>query len=368
MKKLFVFIPAILLGLFLLNSFVLKEKEAKKKLIKEGKSSEVANIIFKSTDGGQTWQDISKGLPEKLQREGVGNNGLIANDRGLYLRAGDGVYHSEPNSTTTFWTKENFPGRQRNISPGKDGMFAFDFRGQFLKRINGTSDWLPMYTSFQEQAVRIDKKIDWMYKNYKARQVNTVFETLGGTVFIGAGNNLFRSADKGKTWERVYVGGGFMKLAESKGVLLATYKDGILRSTDDGQNWEPAINEGGYGITVERIDGGFATIVTNTKTHTNRIHISMDNGKTWNVIGEELQPSWSHLFMRKVGLIKSSSDILSIKQMGKYLICGRTDGIFRSSDMGKTWQRLLLPPTENNFGFNLSVSGNAIYIIPNKGC
>ena len=33
MKRLFVFVPAIFLVLFLLNSFVLKEKEAKKKPI-----------------------------------------------------------------------------------------------------------------------------------------------------------------------------------------------------------------------------------------------------------------------------------------------------------------------------------------------
>ena len=71
--------------------------------------------------------------------------------------------------------------------------------------------------------------------------------------------------------------------------------------------------------------------------------------------------------MKKIGLLQSSSEISSIKQMGKYLICGRSDGLFRSSDMGKTWQQLLLPPTKN-FGFNLSVSGNVIYVIPNKGC
>ncbi|WP_220275222.1 exo-alpha-sialidase [Emticicia sp. BO119] len=367
MKKLFVFVPAIVLVLFLLNSFVLKEKEAKKTLVKKGKSSDIASIIFKSDDGGQTWQDISKGLPEKLQREGVWREGLMATDNGLYLRAGDGVYHSEPNSTTSFWTKETFPGKQRNITAGKNGIFAYDFRGQFLQKINGTNDWTPMYTNFQEQAVRLDPTIDWMYKNYKARQVCSVFETAQGTVFIGAGNSLFRSADKGKTWERVQIGGGLMKLIESEGVLLAIDKEGILRSTDEGQNWDRAISEGGYGIAIERIDGGFAAIVNNTITKTNTIHISQDNGKTWNTIGEDLQPSWSHLFMRKVGLVKSSSDILSIKQMGKYLLCGRADGIFRSADMGKTWQKLSLPAIEN-FGFNLSVSGNVMYILPNKGC
>ncbi|MES2062112.1 MAG: exo-alpha-sialidase [Bacteroidota bacterium] len=363
MKRLFVFVPAIFLVLFLLNSFVLKEK----KPIKEGKSSAIVNIIFKSADGGQTWQDISEGLPEKLQREGVWRDGLFANDRGLYLRAGNGVYHSEPNSTTPFWTKEIFPGKQRNITPGKNGILAYDIRGQFLQKINGTNNWSPMYTDFQEQAVRIDRTMDWMYKNYKEREVRTVFETAKGTVLIGSNNDLFRSTNSGKTWKKLHVGDGRMQLVESNGVLLTTSKNGILRSTDDGQNWDRVISEGGLGIAVERIDGGFAAIIYNTITQTNSMHISLDSGKTWNAIGEELQPSWSSLLMKKTGLLKSSSDILSIKQMGKYLICGRSDGIFRSSDMGKTWGKLVLPAIEN-YGFNLSVSGNVIYVIPNKGC
>ncbi len=366
MKRLFVFVPAILLVLFLLNSFVLKEKEAVKKTT-EGTKSGLANIVFRSSDGGQTWQNISKGLPEKLQKEGVWSNGLFANDRGLYLRADNGVYHSEPNSTTPFWTKEIFPGNQRNIIPGKNGILAYDLRGQFLQKINGTNNWSPMYTNFQEQAVRLDRTIDWMYKNYKEREVRTVFETAGGTILIGSSNSLFRSTNGGKTWEQVHVGDGRMKMVESNGVLLTTSKDGIFRSTDDGANWDRVISEGGLGIAVERIDGGFAAIVYNIITKTNSLHISLDGGKTWNAIGEELQPSWNDLLMKKIGCLKSSPEILSIKQMGKYLICGRSDGIFRSSDMGKTWKKLLLPAVEN-YGFNLSVSGNLIYVIPNKGC
>ena len=367
MKKLFVFIPGILLVLFLLNSFVPKEKVVKKKPVKEGKSSGIVNVIFKSTDGGQTWQDISKGLPGNLQREGVRGDGFFANDRGLYLRAGNGVYYLEPNCTTAFWTKEIFPGKQRNIAPGKNGILAYNIRGQFLKKINGTSDWSPTYTNFQEQAVRLDSTIDWMYKTYKEREVRTVFETAGGTVLIGSNNSLFRSTNNGKTWKQLHVGNGRMKFVESNGVLLTTSKDGILRSIDDGQNWDRVISEGGLGIAVEHIDGGFAAIINNPITQRNSIHISMDSGKTWNAIGEELQPSRGNLLMKKIGLLKSSSDILSIKQMGKYLICGRSDGIFRSSDMGKTWRKLLLPAVEN-YGFNLSVSGNVMYVMPNKGC
>jgi photosystem II stability/assembly factor-like uncharacterized protein len=365
MKRLFVFVPAILPVLFLLNSFVLKEKKAGERTTERTKSTPVT-IIFRSADGGQTWQDISEGLPENLQREGVRRDGFFANDRGLYVRAGNGVYHSEPNSTTRFWTKDIFPGEQRSIAPGKNGIFAYNFRGQFLQKINGQRDWSPMYANFQEQAVRLNRTIDWMYKNYKEKQVSSVFETTGGTVFVGSNNALYKSTNSGKTWKYVHVGGWVMKMVESNGVLLAASSQGILRSTDDGENWDRVISEGGAAIAVERIDGGFAAIAYNTITKTNTIHISLDSGKTWNAIGEELQPSWSSLLMKKIGGLQSSLNISSIKQVGKYLICGRSDGIFRSSDMGKTW-KLLLPSIENK-GFNLSVSGNVIYAIPNKGC
>src|SRR6195952_3812681 len=147
MKRLFVFVPAIFLVLFLLTSFVLKEKKTGEKTTERTKSAPVT-IVFRSADGGQTWQDISEGLPKNLQREGVWRDGFFANDSGFYLRAGNGVYHSEPNSATRFWTKDIFPGTQRNIAPGKNGIFAYDFRGQFLQKINGKSDWTPMYTNF----------------------------------------------------------------------------------------------------------------------------------------------------------------------------------------------------------------------------
>ena len=365
MKKIFVFIPAILLVLFLLNSFVLKEKEADEK-ITEGTKSGLLDIVYRSTDGGQTWQNISAGLPKNLQREGIASDAFFTNEHGLYVRADNGLYHNEPNSTTSFWTKEIFPGKQRNIAPGKNGIFAYDFRGQFLQKTNGKDDWSPTYTNFQEQAVRLNETIDWMYTHYKEKQVSSLFETAEGTVLIGSNNALYRSNNNGKTWKYVHVAGWIMKMVESNGVLLALSSRGILRSVDDGENWERVISEGDAGIAVERIDGGFAAIVHNSITNTNTVQISLDKGKTWNDIGERLQPSWnSSLFTQTFG-IQSPSFVSSIKQVGKYLICGRSDGIFRSSDMGKTW-KLLLPSTENR-GFNLSVSGNVIYAMPNKGC
>jgi len=156
-------------------------------------------------------------------------------------------------------------------------------------------------------------------------------------------------------------------VVESEGVFMATGTKGIMRSTDNGEHWEYVISEGGVGIAIERIDGGFAAITYNTSTKSRRIRISSDSGKTWKAIDEGLQPSLS---------------ISSIKQMGKYLICGHPDGIFRSSDMGKTWNIVhssvdkiyvkagnSVASSDNRNVFKIFVSGNVLYAVArNSGC
>ncbi len=293
----------------------------------------VANIVFKSTDGGQTWQDISKGLPEPVKDDyGVGRNVFFANDNGLYLTDGNGLYHSKPNSKAPFWNKEIFPDEHSSITTGKTGIFAYNYWGQFTQKINGTSVWSPIYTNFQHKRLR------------------TIFETAGGTVFIGTDHGLYKSTNSGKTWKQVHIGGWVMKLVESNGVLMATSMRGIIRSTDDGENWDLVISEGGVGIAVERIKGGFAAITYNTASKTRRVRTSYDGGKTWQPIDAGLPATLS---------------IASIIQVGEYFFCGHPTGIFRSLDKGKSWKLLL--SSIGNKVFNLSVSGNVIYAIPRDG-
>lgn len=300
-----------------------------------GNKSGSVNIVFKSTDGGQTWQDISEGLPENLQADGLWTDDFFANESGLHLRArGNGIYHNKPTSTAPFWKKENSLYEQGSISPGIGWTFAYNNDSQFLQKISGMGVWGPMYTNFQQ------------------KDVNTVFETAGGSVFIGTNDGLFKSANSGQTWKQVHTGGWATKLVESNGVLMATSQRGILRSTDDGENWDLVISEGGVGIAVERIKGGFAAITYNTASETRRMRTTYDGGKTWQAIDAGLPANLS---------------IASIIQVGEYFFCGHPNGIFRSSDKGKTWK--LLRPSIDSKVFNLSASGSVIYAIPlNGGC
>lgn len=286
----------------------------------------VANIIFKSADGGKTWQDISKGLPENSAEAG-----FFANESGLWLRAGKGTYHINPNSTVPFWQNEIFPDNWSSIAAGKSGMFAYNYWGQIAQKIYGTSVWLPVYTNFKGN-------------------IRTVFETAGGAIFIGTDNGLFKSTDNGENWKHVHAGGWVIKMVEQGGVLVATSMSGIIQSADDGEHWSVVISEGGVGIDVARIRGGFAAITYNTASKTRRVRTSYDAGKTWQPIDAGLP---------------AQSSIASIIQVGDNFFCGHPAGIFRSSDKGKTWQ-LLLPSKENKV-FNLYVTDNVIYAIPRDG-
>lgn len=293
-----------------------------------------ANVIFKSTDRGQIWQDISEGLPENLQEEAIQRGDFLVKDSELYIRAGNGIYRSKSNSTAPYWTRETFPNRSGSLAPGKSRVFAYNYGGQILQKVNGACAWLPTFTNLQQT------------------QLRTVFETVGGTIFIGSDQGLFKSTNQGDHWKQVHTGGWVMKLVESDGVLLATSQDGIIRSTDGGENWDLVISEGGVGIAVERIKDGFAAITYNTESGTRRLRTSYDDGKTWHPIDYDLPPSQL---------------VASIIQVGEDLFCGHPAGIFRSSDQGKTWQ-LVLPTLEERI-FDLSVSGNVIYAIAREaGC
>jgi photosystem II stability/assembly factor-like uncharacterized protein len=313
----------------------------------QASETEATNIILQSTDGGQTWQDISRGLPEIGQPKG-----FFAGPSEVYLRTANGeTYRSKSNLKTPVWEKENVPDlRNTSIAFNRSGVMAYSYDGRIYQKKSSSETWLPIYTNLINHSVA------------------SIFEASDGTVFRSTGKSLSRSADKARSWKvshKSWVG----DIVESEGVLLATGQKGIMRSTDYGEHWEWVISEGGVGIAVERIDGGFAAIASNG-TQSRRIRTSFDGGKTWQAIDEGLQPSLN---------------ISSVKQMGSDLFVGHPDGIFRSSDMGKTWHRvhagfgnvlhalkfvsLNSAPARFEKVFKLYVSGDVLYAVASSpGC
>lgn len=305
------------------------------------------SVIFQSNDRGQTWLEIGRDLPELEQFVG-----FFAGESEVYLRTNGVTYRSKSNLKTPIWEKVNIPSiKNTSIAFNPSGVMAYTYDGSIYQKQPSSETWLPIYT------------------NLKNRSVQSIFEASNGTIFLSSGKGLYKSYDKGQSWEpsqKSYVG----NIVESEGVLLASGQEGIMRSTDNGENWELVISEGGVGIAIERIDGGFAAITYSSSTKSRRIRVSYDEGKTWKAID--------------MGL-KTSKNITSIKQVGSDLFVGHSDGIFRSPDMGKSWKLVhesvdnevkvsavkWIPSSSEDIGrvFELHVSNNVLYAVARKaGC
>lgn len=76
------YIPAVLLLFTVFSCALPADSQPDKITAEEG----TEKVVFKSTDGGQSWQDISKGLPVNLQKEGIRGDSIFATDKGLFLK------------------------------------------------------------------------------------------------------------------------------------------------------------------------------------------------------------------------------------------------------------------------------------------
>jgi photosystem II stability/assembly factor-like uncharacterized protein len=300
------------------------------------------NIILQSKDGGQTWQDISLDLPENEEPKD-----FFAGESDVYMRIKNAMYHSKSNLTTPVWEKVNVPDLQgASIAFNRSGLTAYNYAGEVYKKIPATGAWVPIYTNFKKHSMR------------------SIFEAADGSIFLGDDSGLYKSVDNGKSWRQVQNGGWVTHIVESEGVLVGSGQEGIMRSTDNGEHWESVISEGGVGIAVERIKGGFAAISYNTRTQSRRIRISLDSGKTWKAIDETIQPL---LHIPSFNGFSDAASISSIKQIGNYFICGHPIGILVSPDMGKTWN--VAHKGVDQKVFKVFASGNTLYaVLMNMGC
>ncbi len=311
-----------------------------------------ANIVFKSVDGGQTWQDVSAGLPENIE---VG--GVYDVDGNVYLGANGGLYHSTNPPSVEAWEKEVFVGdRITHLFSGKTGLYAGIYDHGLFQKIPGTSVWKPMHGALKDKTVR------------------TVFEAADGAIFVGCDSGIFKTVDGGESWKQVFSEVYINSFTAAGDVLICGTFKGLLRSTDAGEHWDWVLTEDGNVQKTERIGGLIVAITRGAGTWqevaedpegmANRLRASADGGKTWQRIDEQL--SSARLRSNLGGNLAPVWIVNDIKQAGDYLFCSLDTGIFRSSDLGQTWE--LVFPSYGMKLLQLAVSGKEIYAVSVIGC
>lgn len=315
----------------------------------EKAKSTAANIIFRSLDGGQTWQDVSAGLPKDL---GVGR--IFADGSEVFLASESGLYHSSSAAVAPKWEKELFLNEEiTDVFPGQAGPYASSYRTGFFQEMPGTGMWKPMHNALEDKTVR------------------TVLETSNGNIFVGCESGIFKSTDGGSTWKHVFED-GVNSFAASGDVLICGAYGGMLRSTDGGEHWDWVLTGAGGAYNTKLIGDRFVTITDGDKPWNeastdgmkNRLYSSADNGKTWQRMDEGI--AQIRLMDEMLDVFPPTRVINDVEQAGEYLFCSLNAGIFRSSDWGKTWE--LVRPSNGKKMLNLAVSGKVIYAVVVVGC
>jgi photosystem II stability/assembly factor-like uncharacterized protein len=306
-------------------------------------------ILFQSTDAGETWNDVSGGLPDQGHISNVYSHG-----KDVYISNYESrIYHNNSENLNQ-WTQEHVGDYLNHeyisgLYNGNNGPLVSISSHGFFKRIPCTNFWQNM-----------GEKI-------KYELIYDIKETANGTYYVATASGIFKSQPDLTSWKKVYNKGWVKSMAFTNGILVASSIEGILRSAD-GEHWERVVSDANalYKINVfnhilvanrEAIEWNM-THQDNSylkRANNNSILASIDGGKTWQAMKTNTM---------------SSKIVYDVIQSGNYLFASHTEGISKSADGGKTWTKIPFKYTPSEMKkINLVTSGNMILaLVVNTGC
>ncbi len=278
------------------------------------------------------WIPISEGVTTELQNAGkkIGYPGLtagVAVDRtngDLFMVICDlGVWKSSNQGKTFVQASGDAIGGRcetgftLNASPTGKGLAAFMVYGGCGLSRDGGATWTKWKSTHFDCGA-----VDW---ESGGKTLLTIRHESGGA--------LAYSADEGQTWKD--LGKGYKNgvgLFDAK-TLVATKGEGIVRSDDGGENWKQVSDLRVLGGTMY-VAGGVGYWATDKG-----VAVSRDKGLTWSVAGAAIKATHGPYFGKDE----------------EHLVVASKDGLFKSSDGGKSWEKVAPLPA----GFTISDAGQS---------
>jgi photosystem II stability/assembly factor-like uncharacterized protein len=215
--------------------------------------------LYRSTDRGQTWEELHGGLP------GAPNDLAFTPDGTLYAAIvpaawhveteeaswGEGVYRSDDGGDTWVPFSQGLAHlRVSRIHAGADGNVTLLAAGTWpeqpswpvptIWRLGGDGRWAQVEVAEAGPALSPDGSVPYTY----TQTIDVTWHSLTGrdVLYRSWGSDLQRSADGGLTWETISTGpvdygvSVFTGLGDPPAIYWLTW-DTLYRSTDGGVSW-----------------------------------------------------------------------------------------------------------------------------------
>lgn len=286
--------------------------------------------FYKSDDSGGSWVLSNAGLA-RLSLKPVAISPDYSEDNRVFCGTHTYLFKSMDSGGT--WKREIVDTnewvfcREMTLSPdfANDGtiLIGNDFKGTYpiYKSTNSGDSFSPLTAPFE--------------KPY-AFALSPDFSS-SKTILCGTENGVYRSPDGGAQWvsvglqDKTVLSVVVSPQFQVDGVAFAgTYGYGLAKSTDGGYSWDFS-NEGLSGIVIEGIAVSPDYAVDKTvfaATKSRGIFKSLDGGDNWQYVGLEGS------YIRSIAISPAfDSD--------RTVMLGCWDGVYRTTDAGTSWDRVL---------------------------
>ncbi len=342
--------------------------------------------FYKSSDGGDTWQRITMSIPLSISSLALTSSGaLLATDLSR-----PGVFRSTDGGTT--WSPAGLAIAGETIEaltvdPGSSAIYATTYdattRGQAVfETTDGGETWQPaaanlkwfgtvtdpndpatVYATTNDGVVKsVDHGTTWAAtdKGLVSMLMGPLALAAGNpaTLYAVNGDTIFTSTDRGRTWHQQTTGPDgtdvvtlTVDLRRPRTIVASTWS-GLYESNDGGLHWR-AIDTGFPGKLVQAvaIDPQHPSTMYIGACHSEYgecdtsspggFRKTVDGGATWQPIaGVPLVTT----VVRNGHVLHVTAALRSLAidpRRGSTVFAGTTrGGIFRSTDAGKSWQRV----------------------------
>ena len=330
--------------------------------------------IFKSTDGGRTWNAADSGLPESTSSASA--DGLLIyrslaidplNPSILYTgvvgRSAAGLFKSTDGGVT--WTSANsrLMPQVLAIDPSHSNVVYAGFGGSgVFKSANGGVSWVGSSNGLN--AVRVESLV--------------LDPRNSATVYTATSAGLFKSCDGGRSWTRLELSWNqalpgpivhalALDPTNSETIYAGSSGEfGIFMSTDGGNGWSASTSglRSADSVRALIIDPSDPTVVY-AGTQYSGLMKSTNAGGTWSAVTslEDTEPARGR-FIQTLAIDPLTPPTI-------FAAIGRPSVIFKSRDRGTTWtpagKKLAGPPLIVNVLVIDGLTPNTIYAGTSRG-